>query len=171
MWKQMIPGLRMTILLTVLTGLIYPGVVTGICQALFPAQANGSLISRSGRVVGSALIGQNVSRLEYFQPRPSAAGSDGDPQETMKTEPLKGKWEAFGWRTLVLKDGHDLDAVSAALDIAMNEPDGRPTCILAYTVSGKGVSFMEGGWQWHLGFLGPKDLQQAYKEVLAGSIG
>ena len=77
MWKQMIPGLRMTILLTVLTGLIYPGVVTGICQALFPAQANGSLITRSGRVVGSALIGQNVSRLEYFQPRPSAAGSDG----------------------------------------------------------------------------------------------
>ena len=70
----------------------------------------------------------------------NAAGSDGDPQETMKTEPLKAKWEAFGWRTLVLSDGHDLDAVSAALNAALNEPDGRPTCILAYTVSGKGVT-------------------------------
>ena len=101
----------------------------------------------------------------------NAAGSDGDPQVTMKTEPLQAKWEAFGWRTLVLPDGHDLDAVSAALDAALNQPDGRPTCILAYTVSGKGVSFMEGGWEWHLGFLGPRDLQRAYKEVLEGSIG
>ena len=64
-----------------------------------------------------------------------------------------------------------IDAVSATLQAALNEPDGRPTCILAYTVSGKGVSFMEHGWQWHLGFLGPKDLQQAYKEVLEGSLG
>ncbi len=101
----------------------------------------------------------------------NAAGSDGDPQETMATEPLLDKWKAFGWRVLVLHDGHDIDAVSAALDTALNKPDGRPTCILAYTVSGKGVSFMEHGWQWHLGFLGPKDLEQAYSEVLAGSIG
>ncbi len=101
----------------------------------------------------------------------NAAGSDGDPQETMATEPLLDKWKAFGWRVLVLHDGHDIDAVSAALDTALNKSDGRPTCILAYTVSGKGVSFMEHGWQWHLGFLGPKDLEQAYREVLAGSIG
>ena len=66
MWKQMLPGLRMTLLLTVLTGLIYPGVVTGLCQLLFPKQANGSLISNHGRVVGSELIGQNFSRPEYF---------------------------------------------------------------------------------------------------------
>ncbi len=77
MWKQMMPGLRMTLLLTVLTGLIYPGLVTGLCQVLFPTQANGSLISRDGRVIGSSLIGQNFTRPEYFQPRPSAAGSDG----------------------------------------------------------------------------------------------
>lgn len=101
----------------------------------------------------------------------NAAGSDGDPQVTMKTEPLQAKWQAFGWRTLVLRDGHDLDAVSAALDSALNHADGRPTCILAYTVSGKGVSFMEHGWQWHLGYLGPKDLARAYQEVLAGNIG
>lgn len=77
MWNQLLPGLRITLFFTVLTGLIYPGVVTGICQVLFPSQANGSLIVRGGKVVGSALIGQNFSRPEYFQPRPSAAGSDG----------------------------------------------------------------------------------------------
>lgn len=77
MWKQMLPGLRMTLLLTVLTGLIYPGIVTGLCQILFPRQANGSLIVRNGRVIGSELLGQNFTRPEYFQPRPSAAGSDG----------------------------------------------------------------------------------------------
>lgn len=77
MWKQLIPGLRMTILLTVLTGVIYPFVVTGICQLLFPEQANGGLIMRNGKVIGSKLIGQNFSQPEYFQPRPSAAGSGG----------------------------------------------------------------------------------------------
>jgi K+-transporting ATPase ATPase C chain len=77
MWKQLLPGLRMTIVLSVLTGLIYPGLVTGLCQLIFPKQANGSLISRNGRTVGSELIGQNFSKPEYFQPRPSAAGSDG----------------------------------------------------------------------------------------------
>ena len=101
----------------------------------------------------------------------NAAGSDGHTQETMKTEPLKAKWEAFGWRTFVLEDGHDLDAVSDTLNRALNAPDGRPTCVLAYTVAGKGVSFMEHGWEWHLGFLGPKDLEQAYREVMQGEVG
>ena len=99
------------------------------------------------------------------------AGSDGHPQEVMRTEPLREKWEAFGWRTLVLEDGHDLDGVSDAVNTALNSPDGRPTCILAYTVAGKGVSFMEHGWEWHLGFLGPKDLERAYREVMEGTIG
>jgi transketolase len=101
----------------------------------------------------------------------NAAGSDGHTQETMKTEPLKAKWEAFGWRTFVLDDGHDLDAVSDTLNRALNAPDGRPTCVLAYTVAGKGVSFMEHGWEWHLGFLGPKDLERAYREVMQGEVG
>lgn len=77
MWKQMLPGLRMTLLMTVLTGLIYPGVVTGLCQVLFHSKANGSLITRNGHIVGSELIAQNFTKPEYFQPRPSAAGSDG----------------------------------------------------------------------------------------------
>ncbi len=77
MWRQLLPGLRITLLLTVVTGLIYPGVVTGLCQALFKDKANGSLITRNGQVIGSPLIGQTFTRPEYFQPRPSAAGNDG----------------------------------------------------------------------------------------------
>jgi len=77
MLQQLAPALRMTVLLTVLTGLIYPGVVTGVCQLLFKNKANGSLIVRDSQVVGSTLIGQNFTRPEYFHPRPSAAGSDG----------------------------------------------------------------------------------------------
>jgi potassium-transporting ATPase KdpC subunit len=77
MLQQLIPALRMTALLTVLTGLVYPGVVTGLCQVLFNDQANGSLVSRNGQVIGSALLGQNFAKPEYFHPRPSAAGKDG----------------------------------------------------------------------------------------------
>ena len=77
MWRQSLIGLRMTLMLTILTGLLYPGLVTGICQMIFPSQANGSLIVKNSHVIGSALIGQSFTRREYFQPRPSAAGVDG----------------------------------------------------------------------------------------------
>jgi potassium-transporting ATPase KdpC subunit len=77
MLNQLSPALRMVALLTVLTGLIYPGVVTGLCQVLFSNQANGSLIKVNGQVIGSSLLGQNFSKPEYFHPRPSAAGTDG----------------------------------------------------------------------------------------------
>lgn len=77
MWQQIIPGFRMMLVLTVLTGLIYPGVVTGLCQMLLHDQANGSLAAVNGQTAGSYLIGQNFKRPEYFHPRPSAAGNDG----------------------------------------------------------------------------------------------
>src|SRR5438270_1611203 len=77
MLQQLAPALRMTVLLTVLTGLVYPAFVTGLCQALFKNRADGSLIVQNGQVVGSALLGQNFARPEYFHPRPSAAGNDG----------------------------------------------------------------------------------------------
>jgi K+-transporting ATPase ATPase C chain len=77
MTSHILPAFRMTLVLTVLTGLIYPGVVTGIAQVVFPSQAHGSLVTKDGRVVGSALIGQNFSKPEYFHPRPSAAGQNG----------------------------------------------------------------------------------------------
>jgi len=71
------PAFRMMLIMTVLTGLLYPGVVTGLCQLLFPWQANGSIVKADGRAVGSALIGQNFSKRIYFHPRPSAPGNDG----------------------------------------------------------------------------------------------
>ena len=77
MWEQILPALRLKLFMTVLLGVIYPLAITGICQVFFPHQANGSLIKTGGKVIGSELIGQNFSRPEYFQPRPSAAGSDG----------------------------------------------------------------------------------------------
>ena len=77
MLQQLAPALRMTVLLTVLTGLVYPAVVTGLCQMLFRYQANGSLVVQNGQTAGSLLLGQNFTRPEYFHPRPSAAGNDG----------------------------------------------------------------------------------------------
>ena len=77
MRRQIVPAFRLMIVLTVLTGLIYPGVVTGFCQVLFRWRANGSMLSVGGKEIGSALIGQNFTKPEYFHPRPSAAGNDG----------------------------------------------------------------------------------------------
>ncbi len=77
--NQLRPAIVLTLLLCVITGLVYPGVVTGLAQLFFPQQANGSLITNaSGHVVGSELIGQSFSRAEYFHPRPSAAGAGYD---------------------------------------------------------------------------------------------
>jgi potassium-transporting ATPase KdpC subunit len=78
MFRQLRPALVLTLLLCVLTGAVYPGVVTALAQLLFPRQANGSLIVRDGHVIGSELIGQNFTRPEYFHPRPSAAGKGYD---------------------------------------------------------------------------------------------
>lgn len=72
MKDQIRPALTMLLLLTVLTGLVYPLAVTGLAQLLFPDQANGSLIVREGKVIGSRLIGQYFDKPEYFWSRPSA---------------------------------------------------------------------------------------------------
>src|SRR6266567_1689380 len=78
MIKELGPGFRLTLIFTVLTGLLYPAIMTGISEIIFPKQANGSLVMVDGKSVGSSLIGQNFSKPEYFHPRPSSAGSGYD---------------------------------------------------------------------------------------------
>ena len=75
--KQLMIAIRATVVLTLLTGLAYPLLVTGLAKVLFPHQASGSLIPGNGKTVGSELIGQSFTKPEYFHGRPSAAGDKG----------------------------------------------------------------------------------------------
>jgi K+-transporting ATPase ATPase C chain len=77
MLSEIKPAIMITLILTVICGLIYPFAITGIAQVVFPRQANGSLTVVNGQAIGSDLIGQNFASPKYFHPRPSAAGDKG----------------------------------------------------------------------------------------------
>jgi K+-transporting ATPase ATPase C chain len=113
--KNLLIAVLMTIVTTILLGVVYPLAVTGLAQALFSDQANGQLIERDGRVIGSRIIGQGFSSPGYFRPRPSAAGTGYDAANSAGTNlgPTNRKL---------------IDAVKAAVDAAARENPDATAC-------------------------------------------
>jgi transketolase len=93
-------------------------------------------------------------------------GLDGTTEETLPVEPIAGRFEAFGWEVEEL-DGHDVAAVRGAFDRYRADAPTRPRCLVANTVKGKGISWMEGSRTWHLGYLAPTDAAAAVEELAA----
>jgi transketolase len=91
-------------------------------------------------------------------------GLDGTTEETMSVEPIGGRFEAFGWEVTEI-DGHDPEAILAAADALPPATGDRPQCIVARTVKGKGVGYMELSRTWHIGYLDPEDAAAATKEI------
>lgn len=88
MWTQLRPAINILLILILLTGVLYPLVVTGLAQLVFPVQANGSLVEMNGQVVGSALIGQEFSASQYFWSRPSATSYNSMPSSGSNLGPI-----------------------------------------------------------------------------------
>jgi potassium-transporting ATPase KdpC subunit len=124
--RNLLIAVLMTIVTTLLLGVVYPLVVTGVAQVLFPATANGQLIERDGKVVGSRIIGQAFSSAGYFRSRPSAAGTGYDAANSAGTNlgPTNKKL---------------VDAVKAAVDAAKQENPAVPVPIDLVTSSASGL--------------------------------
>lgn len=89
---------------------------------------------------------------------------DGSVDDVVGIEPLADKWRAFGWDVHSV-DGHDVEALAALLKRLKAEPGTKPACVIAQTVKGKGVGYMETEPGWHLGYLAPDDAERAAEEI------
>jgi K+-transporting ATPase ATPase C chain len=124
--KQIYPAVAITVVLTVLLGIIYPLVVTGLAQVMFPTKAGGSLIEKDGKVIGSSLIGQPFTGPGYFHSRPSAAGSGYD-------------GTASGGTNLGPTSQKLMDSVKTAADSLREENPVSPIPIDMVTASASGL--------------------------------
>ena len=124
--RNLVVAILMTIVTTLLLGVVYPLVVTGIAQALFPANANGQLIQRDGKIVGSRIIGQTFSSPGYFRGRPSAAGTGYDAANS-------------GGTNLGPTNKKLIDAVKASVDAARMENTSALVPIDMVTSSASGL--------------------------------
>jgi K+-transporting ATPase ATPase C chain len=126
MKKNFVIAIWFTLVTTLIFGLIYPLVVTGLSQLLFPAKANGQLIERNGKIIGSHIIGQNFAGLDYFHSRPSAAGTGYDPTSS-------------GSNNLGPTNKALIDRVSGDVQKLHAENPSQPIPIDLVTMSGSGL--------------------------------
>lgn len=138
MFQHIRPAIAMIAGMTILTGLAYPLAMTGIAQAIFPHQANGSLIEKDGKVVGSALIGQNFTGANYFHPRPSAT-TDTDPNDATKTIAAPYKADNSGASNLGPTSKALVDRITADTATLAAENPGTPVPMDMVTTSASGL--------------------------------
>ena len=138
MLKEIRPAIVFVVALTVITGLLYPFVMTGIAGVVFPYQAQGSLIERDGKVVGSALIGQDFTSAGYFHGRPSATVAP-DPNDSTKTVPAPYNAANSGGSNLGPTNKALIDRVQGDVEKLQQENPSAQVPIDLVTTSGSGL--------------------------------
>jgi potassium-transporting ATPase KdpC subunit len=138
MLRQIRPAILMLIVMTVITGLIYPLGITGLAQLLFPHQANGSLIEKDGKVIGSALIGQYFASNKYFHGRPSAT-TEPDPKDPSKTIAVPYAADNSGGSNLGPTNQALIDRVKGDAAKLAKENPGTPVPVDLVTTSASGL--------------------------------
>ena len=138
MTREIRPAIMMIVVMTVITGLIYPLGMTGIAQLIFPNQANGSLIEHDGKVIGSALIGQNFTNAKYFHGRPSAT-TETDPNDSSKTIPVPYAADNSAGSNLGPTSKALVDRVAGDAKTLQAENPGTPVPVDLVTTSASGL--------------------------------
>ena len=138
MLKEIRPAIVFVVALTVITGLLYPFAMTGIAGVVFPYQAQGSLIERDGKVVGSALIGQDFTSAGYFHGRPSATVAS-DPNDSTKTVPAPYNAANSGGSNLGPTNKALIDRVQGDVEKLQQENPSAQVPIDLVTTSGSGL--------------------------------
>ncbi len=138
MLREIRPAIVLLVALTVITGLAYPLAMTGIAGVLFPRQAQGSLIEKDGKVVGSALIGQEFKDDRYFHGRPSATTAP-DPNDSTKTVPAPYNAANSGGSNLGPTSKALADRLKEDVDKLKAENPGQPVPVDLVTTSGSGL--------------------------------